>query len=1735
MSPVPRLLLSALLCASFWWHGACQLFDSSTNTLFFQPLSTQTIDTKVNDNQPSKLTTAVIQVSNLMDQGTFFADSFKVQIASEAPAWNYRYKEVGRIPKAVYSQSVKVCMVADPTAFGEAAAAQQITNYATDLILYQIQQDAQSATSSASRRLLTDYSLIFDPFDINKANAIENLQNDVGRLKDQLNGVSNKVTNVTNRMNIAELTIADQQEQLDEILSWSKTTAGQINTIGGDVDKQKQMLEDIRKSFRFMNASIHSTTTAIDAMGRVAAENLKRQSDYFASELSNMNTALTSQIGSMHGFINSLAVQNANLVKQIIDTVQRLDGNILDLDRSIEDIGALLFYELTQSSLKKAITKAYFEIAKTLPRVLSPMITDPGTPPANDGQLIGEQKRILLERFYIMFSTPETVGAPRLRTVQLSWFVSSDHLIDNMANTLSLKGLYRLFAVPLCTAPFLTPITPHQWRDGTSQDPLQSDSEFECRSWVEVEETSCISATFGEFWSVSDHVDTPFISQENGRCAAAATKVFRLLRTHDQLESYLVNSTCRPNRPLVPAGLTTTDADGYFMGTERTRMLSRVEQPTEVSGVCTRPPVTQINERATVLGRVLSTALIAYPFMRLDVMRVEQLKYGRLPGGLTYEQLPFDHIPPMGNDTNTGTYAPRMCHRVTFNLAHVDTVPVHAIYPDPSALVSKAVQRHVSLSDPATHLDYTNGLHLDQTVVFSDNILLVDNAQHLLPKSTLMVGDIDDPLYIYDAPDRLIDVTSNIHARKNTVSYYLMPPGTKKTWDLPRFQRQYASLHDATQGALGPNLFAVPVARDYAGSPVCNVGSGLPSPFMMTGVTNGRPRTCADPEKRWENNTAMTSTLASVCGAHLSTLNPIKLYNQLEDLLQTTQAMGVDIPAAWIQPGTGFAVSFLYEGIATVNVMSLDLQNGMQISVTMDFTLGIVAVRLTQTAQPPVLISSSRSGLFGGRKHAILVIFTGEFSPMVGEVAGWHCGIVIDGFLDKWTPVTMPTVVMGATWSPPSTEVRGVEAVYGMEWPTGATGAELFNPVAVEHLRLCSYAVAENHCRITTGPETIVFASPSNAVTEQIVCPVGGTLVYRSHTIDGPSPVSSPPSSPVFTSAGEFTLTWWAHASLSTKALAGAGNLVLFTLASGSFSVSVYHHSVTGGLVVVLTSGSDTQTLNGLAASQLSATVTPAKFALKVANGRVILVNNLISEVNTTLTIPFSGTGLGFTLSYVSEFVAVSSIRLYSYSLMTTALAAEVACDSGLSYVIPTGYCRWNAASTTTGFYCRSPAICNGNCETYAVYNAPKKQFANVGSNQCDDGFLPPDCKSPCPHPDPITRVCLTDEFNSTTASGSSSTLVPGGTWCDVLKHYRVSLSPLKNKLDGTQRLALSPRQYIMQVSVPIPSGKITSVIQTGAACPLVEFVGQASTATLVLSNPSPTDIQVRVNWGLPPGCVHQAESVRSIKGFFPAYFPVPACGNFSLSIYTLAPDTQFVLCRNIDSFNAASALETASAAVSTTLATSITVADTALQMAISVNEATLGMLVTFMRASGVDLAAYNSLYQNALQLIQNTSKPLPGSNFSFSVRPVVPDTFCDQQCQDALADARDNANRAALLKALDDYNSTFVNIAGVVFSNKNISKIIQDQLNSQGSGSGSGSATPSPGTTAKVGASLSDLFTADGIGFFIIMYIACGVPTMLATLAFASCCTNKGESGEYTEADTQEEDDTGGVTASKL
>jgi hypothetical protein len=726
------------------------------------------------------------------------------------------------------------------------------------------------------------------------------------------------------------------------------------------------------------------------------------------------------------------------------------------------------------------------------------------------------------------------------------------------------------------------------------------------------------------------------------------------------------------------------------------------------------------------------------------------------------------------------------------------------VEPIAGAIVSKGIRFSISgpeCNDPATC--YPVG-ESDVTA----NIDLNNDASHVLPGSFLMVGFLEDfGQGIWDIPARSLTASSSTNERAFTPSYIMMPPGTTSTFELVDWIARNNDLFDPEKGGVSPGIYRFETARDAEGFPYCSIPGGEPVGAYVT-TTRG----CVAPFDYRASSAASQYQLGGSAQerakypSQCTSQQGVLVYaSRASELVTPTLDSSVNSNIALNISSGNFGVQFQYykdsfsSDVGAVDVLEIG-------STTQIFRIGIngagnVRATLSATSAPTVITKDSAttigtlSDLRDGVWHTVLV--TG-----IASGGQFSVGVAVDG-------ITLARVFSFAnTMTGASPFVRRIADI------TQSSAGALVRDVVLLNSGFLSANLASSYLHMCALPnqgggrcsagntESIVFASRNVTSTEGVTCDASSVLVSVTAAIDVVYPRD--PARLAGAMGANWSVTGWIKASNTLV----SGVLALLVAGRGSVSISA-----PGGVRVNNIAINAPQLTNGV--SHYFAVVYNAQSA----TATLYVDQTLVGSVSAPQLA--QAASASFSRPVANQYV--SMLKVYNSALTVAQLNVEGLCQvssklGSLSFAAPAGACA--VAGGSNYGYCREPLMCNGHCGAYSAIDRSTGTFTPL-VNECDDGWAPPACTTRCGRIDPQTGECL-DKLGK-----SAVGLTPAGVVCPLASNFKLST------VASTKLFGATPRYWQYTVSVGVPAGVITNIIETGA-CPLATITPNIDGSFLV-------------------------------------------------------------------------------------------------------------------------------------------------------------------------------------------------------------------------------------------------------------------------------------------------------------
>lgn len=793
-----------------------------------------------------------------------------------------------------------------------------------------------------------------------------------------------------------------------------------------------------------------------------------------------------------------------------------------------------------------------------------------------------------------------------------------------------------------------------------------------------------------------------------------------------------------------------------------------------------------------------------------------------------------------------------------------------SVTPVAGAIVSKAIRFSIDgpvCTDPATC--YPVG-ESDVTA----NIQLNNDASHVLPGAFLMVGFLEDfGQGIWDIPARSLSASSSTSERAYTPSYILMPPGTTSTYELTDWISRNSDLFDPEKGAVSPGIYRFETGRDIEGYPYCAIPGAEPvNGYEIT------TRGCVAPyayqtsdAPALQNYLAPSSPEYANFPAQCKTsTGAVLLYGSRQSELTTpTINTAVNSPGvALLTSVNSFSVSFLYYKDAfTTDSGAVDAIEFASNSIILRFgvnSAGVPRAIISLASTPSVVAFDSSLTVLSN-----VDVRNGVWHHISFSVSGTS-SMQINTFVDG-TLLSQRTASNARPTSANNPFVRAISDITLNSAGAKVLDAAVYsstNTQDAQNYRACAIAnTGGGRCTNTT--ETVIIAKRNVTSTEGVTCASDSSLIYTEAGYNGIYPADASALANAFKNS--WSTTFWTRPKRES-----VGTIVL-QLRANTGSVDVKPLNNTFLQVFVNNVGFDADMLVDGRPHFVTATFNAATSQAQVYVDSVLLGTKsapALAQVGTTT---------------LNQNVQVTSmIKSYAYVLTSTQQNIEGLCQVSVAvgafgFVAPVGYCA--AVPGSNYGYCREQMMCQGHCGAYSAIDRATGTFTPL-RNECDDGFALPDCTSRCSRIDPVTGQCL--DKQGKTAVG----LTPGGVLCPLASNFKLSA------VSASKLLGAIPRFWQYTVSVGVPAGTITNVIETGS-CPLTTITPNIDGSLLVnLQNSANVNSVVNILYAPDavfsgeiacesPCCSLAVDNPVTIRANSVLSYAVPAanCGNVSVII----------------------------------------------------------------------------------------------------------------------------------------------------------------------------------------------------------------------------------------------------------
>jgi len=1252
--------------------------------------------------------------------------------------------------------------------------------------------------AAASRRLLTFglLDLLFNAIGLHdQAYDLADLAN---RKADgntaSIQNIANNLGTVQTNLGLVNQTLQVQEQELHLLQSANIITSQSIANLiasGNATDIALQILrQNTANGFTQITADLNTAQA------------------YFANVVSQQSTAAAAGLA----LLSNRMVELQNLLDTETNSLFQATENNGD---NLIAITSQLYDEVRKTNLRHLLTSMFFDSVKTITSQFIPLISDPGIAPLNGGVLSGPDTRLLVETIDIRYVTAVASGGGNVYSIvsdTIRFYIDADYAIAHQTPFMTINSLMKLFGPSGCRRPYIS--------SGPGDDPDGQP----CIIWAEVTKTQC----FGQI-NLANPTQFDWATANPSLPPSKQTNVF--------LNAYCNAAPFQALPTAVPVIKSMTDLVN-FLGSECSNTIHNKFQfrtyrgqqigyfPPVNASLCTQTWQQQINAALAVPTLGISTLVTTMTFLQgsyqlilPDVINAEMKKFGVLPGGLTFDDLPFIYTPPSYTSTGEPVYqggaTPHECIQAYWAAAHSQTVCAYAAQlMDPPNAVSKQIVIDIEgppCTDPTGATCYPVG-----TSSVSSNLLLASDFNP--DTSFIIMGNINEAAKrgIWDAPDSLLQYSNNPLNDANKLSYYSMPPNTDTTWDLSTWQNANGHLFDPRSASASLGEYRFDAIFDSDGFPMCAVPGGVSPGSVIGSNYTFAQRGCVAPFSVFSTDLQEQSLgTATASGTGLSNIpiacQPIAsngrvLYQSYALELNTSTLGGVDPASQLFRGGSSYAVMYWYK---MTNSISVTGGGSVLVLSVSDGASDRLQFGNDQFGEPYVL----RSNSFDSRTATFNIdIRDSIWHQVLWQISFSNGNIVAQLYVDGISQTASPLIL--GSWSSASfTQFDLLTAsisssVYQL---TFYSGASLVDP-DVYHLYVCSQAWMNSRCTSGKTTEKIFMAMQNITGVSSVQCISSSQLIQATPVFD----VDYPPLPPVDPLDSSWSISFWFRSH--------SGQVLNIRGVHGSVTATL-----SGSSLVIIVNGVATFSAPDVLDSEAHFFVVTYNAGIQTA---VAWMDNF--QLGSSATNVAALSSSSYALS-----ATVWMIKLYSTALTPAQVSTEMNCvfDSTRldrqDYLPPIGYCAIDMPYSTTKGYCRHPMMCNGHCSAFSTIDQSTGTFV-ASLNECDDGWSAPECVTPCSRIDDTTGQCLSKI--QTVASG----LIPNGKWCQLLKHFQVSAD------ENTHTLTLTSRFWVEEAQLSVPSGTVTQVINSGG-CPVTKPNAlSSSTFSISMVNQGNLEIQLK-------------------------------------------------------------------------------------------------------------------------------------------------------------------------------------------------------------------------------------------------------------------------------------------------
>jgi hypothetical protein len=1446
------------------------------------PVTETVVNFEVNGN-PSQLHRAEFIYTENTRIATSFVGNYEVTSrVSGKPGYNYVATEVAAIPAFMTTYVQEACLVKDTKAFVEGRVSSDPSATSGTPVAFSTQ-----SLSAARHGVSLQSSRQF------QTTSVEISQS--GRV----GSVNRKLLQVAEVIAVVALGVATAALVVGTLaLETARAVDRKVNALSDIVDHQGNTINDLKlrtdgleksavetrqilsnvssalatqqNSILENNLNINRTAKGLDALRIGTNQQFEDERARTAAGLS----IVQSQIQALGTTVapQFLAVYDriGNVTKLLTDNVAKSFAYSQKLAQRILSLNNIVWEVINKRQLRAMVTGGVHSFIKGLPTTMFPLVTDPGVAP-DPNAYAGSNARLLLET--ISYNYVSVPSSRRIVKREFHVYINTALGVDEARPYTTSENLMQLYGPSSCERSYCDPA------EGTCPDSIDSSSTNVCGIWVEEVLTTCDAVSSFE-WKTANTSETNINRQSpivrSSYCTSSlVVNPVAVYRTAQAFNDRLV-SMCK--EPLA----TDTTGGAYFMvTTDNLNSIAYIEGPRTTTD-CDIPLdgiIPKNNAQDAYTTPVFFTHVLlelGHTTALTNIFNAQMRLEGRIPGGLDFYQLPFTYTPTRREVVNgqtrviyDGGAETVECYYATLLAASTVAIPVYSLIPWTDNLVSADVVVDTVQRVNPTAEDYNVNVASAAKQVNFD-----PEANFMLPSSLIYVGDLPalgspTPSVLYDVPEELLTLAGGYTARKNKLTCYDMPAGTRTTEDLPTWTERNPRVFKASECGVSAATFAYRRVSDPEGYPLCDVTGGIPDEALLTGSIGGTVPVSCNGGFEWYDG---YTTTASSPPTYNCTNSPDT------GLLVATNGTLIGNPT--MDFTENWALALVYWTQITSSVTRLFSYNTASTLLVVDGGDNIVITAAgSQSLSVPVYHANSDADT-----HVVFIRWIKSSTTLTVSVDGIEVARTTG-----WTASSNGGTVNGAY--PAGIKILGTltpgnnanaQAVKYYNSATTSSDANILN------WSNCLYSFYAALQKCVPKKDIYQNSNTPKAISAPLIIayqqPAAGCLPTTSAAPILLTDIRSSATA-IFAQSSTFTLTFF-----------------LDHIGPGWTDLTIVDFSEFAGYQLQLSNSGGVWRLRmdsyASPGANAAVTVTPS-LAGDVSHFIALVYNSgqLSVYVDTILAHQFTSVTFGSNvpLNFIVMHKLATMARYYSgYQLSSISMATTAQCDMppgvtdvGL-YRTPLATCEPDPILITNG-YCRHPTMCNGHCEAWSTdINTERKTFTAL-SYQCNLGWKGTNCDVACPRVNGKGQ-CLPDLDILSTFNHTGSGLVVGASNCIRYKFFQFDC----RVTNGLKVCSFFPRQYQIRVTLELPSGTILTKL-VGGQCPEIPFVGttDGSTLQVQLKNAGAQTLNLLLHvtntpdQGLPdPACLR--DDIMVIEPRLTQAYTLPACGNMTIQIKTL-------------------------------------------------------------------------------------------------------------------------------------------------------------------------------------------------------------------------------------------------------